>query len=55
MFEVYWLSDEGYEMVLGDYPTLEEANEAAKAMGDPNPHIFIFVRKMSQSLYWHKS
>ena len=46
MFEVYWLSDEGYEMSLGHYPTLEEANYAAESMSKPLPHIPLYVREV---------
>ena len=46
MFEVYWLTDEGFEMSLGHYTTLEEADDASEAIGRPNPHTYILVREV---------
>ena len=46
MFQVYQLSDDGYEMSLGYYPTEEEADVAAEEWGERRPHAYVDVREV---------
>lgn len=46
MFNVYSLTDDGFEQSLGYYNTREDADEAAEEWSEWRPHAYIDVREV---------
>ena len=46
MFQVFQLTDDGFEQSLGYYPTEDDADVAAEEWGEWRPHAFIDVREV---------
>lgn len=47
MFQVYQLSDDGFEMSLGYYPTQEDADDALDDYSEWRPHAHIEIREVN--------
>ena len=46
MYRIYKLSDDGYEMSLGYYPTIEDADEAIDHFWNEFPNAYIDVKEV---------
>jgi len=44
MYQVYQLTNDGFEQSLGYYPTLEGANRALDEYSEWRPHAYIDIR-----------
>jgi len=47
MYRVYSLTDDGFEMSLGYYPTLEDADEALDEWSERRPHAYIDIKEVN--------
>ena len=47
MFLIYSLTDDGFEMSLGYYPTYEEAEEAIEDFWNWRPNAVIDIREVN--------
>ena len=46
MFQVFQLTDDGFEQSLGYFPTFEEAAKAVDELSEWRPHAMIDVREL---------
>ena len=46
MFRIYKLTDDGFEMSLGYYPTIEDADEAIDHFRKDFPNAYIDVKEV---------
>lgn len=46
MFQVFQLTDDGFEQSLGYYPTEEEADQALDDWSEWRPHAYIDMREV---------
>jgi len=47
MFQVFQLTDDGYEQSLGYFPTFEDAADAADELSEWRPNAVIDVRELN--------
>ena len=47
MFQIYSLTDDGFEMSLGYYPTYEDADEALQDFWNWRPNAVIDIREVN--------
>ena len=46
MYQVFQLSDDGFEMSLGYFPTYEDADNALEEFWNWRPHAYIDIREV---------
>ena len=47
MYQIYSLTDDGYEQSLGYYPNLDDADEALEELCEWRPHAYIDIREVN--------
>ena len=46
MYQVYSLTDDGFEQSLGDYPDIKDAEDALDEWSEWRPHAYIDIREV---------